>query len=700
MQIYNNAGTASVVWDYQVEIDNTNQFDQAVLGTNKVDIGASKVSTLGSNNQIKAGTETSFVVGNQNFVGENTTNVTIFGQNHSVDDQAQNAQILGGAFNSISGSNQSTIMGSSGSTIVNSDSSISINGTNDTILQSDFTTAINSHENEVIVNGSGHAVIGLNLEGAGLDLLNTRNNSNWLGDTYLGEAILRERRQLECGDSVTFDLSDTQYKHDNLYILNWSGLSPGNTTIDLPNAVNSNYKNIVLQFQANGTFDGTTDVNFTPFGAQTINGTSTYTLSNAYDGVTFTTSGSGWLALAGGAGGSTEASYLSAYNSSSISPSANVSASVPLPNVEFSQNISIVSGSRITFDRAGVYDIQFSAQAVKSSGTNVTTLIWIKKNGVDVDWTNTEYIIAGNANDEIVLAWNWYVEAQSNDYYEIAYVADTSTLTWQAKTGVTGPDIPSWIVSVGSIGGGSTFISGSGGDPDALYTASFSNPNLNFIKGDGNNFDVNLSTLVPNTASFANTASFTPNALVTASISNATTTYTKGNGSTFALTVNNVQNAFTASFTPNALVTASVSSNTITFTKGNGTTFPITVNTGSFSAFPFTGSAVITGSLVVTGSERGNFRTLTISSQTASLDCNAANFFSLTLVSGSTTHVSASNVSIGQTIGLIVTQASAGGGTISFNDKFKQPAANIYTPTGAGIDVLTMISAPSASVPV
>ena len=71
--------------------------------------------------------------------------------------------------------------------------------------------------------------------------------------------------------------------------------------------------------------------------------------------------------------------------------------------------------------------------------------------------------------------------------------------------------------------------------------------------------------------------------------------------------------ATTASFALNGgstdtgslLMTASVSSNVITFTKGNGTTFPITVNTGSGgggSSFPYTGSAIISGSLIITGS--------------------------------------------------------------------------------------------------
>lgn len=61
--------------------------------------------------------------------------------------------------------------------------------------------------------------------------------------------------------------------------------------------------------------------------------------------------------------------------------------------------------------------------------------------------------------------------------------------------------------------------------------------------------------------------------------------------------------SITSSFALNDLITASVNLNTITFTKGDGTTFPITVNTGSIPpVFPFTGSAIVSGSLRVTGS--------------------------------------------------------------------------------------------------
>ena len=58
--------------------------------------------------------------------------------------------------------------------------------------------------------------------------------------------------------------------------------------------------------------------------------------------------------------------------------------------------------------------------------------------------------------------------------------------------------------------------------------------------------------------------------------------------------------------TSSLLTTASVNLNTITFTKGDGSTFPITVNTGSGGSgtptFPYTGSAIISGSLTITGS--------------------------------------------------------------------------------------------------
>jgi hypothetical protein len=100
------------------------------------------------------------------------------------------------------------------------------------------------------------------------------------------------------------------------------------------------------------------------------------------------------------------------------------------------------------------------------------------------------------------------------------------------------------------------------------------------------------------------------------------------------------------------------------------------------------------GGQFVSGSLTSNVNALTITSQTASLDCSLANFFTLTLVSGSTTHVSASNLSAGQTINLRVTQASSATGSISFTSNIKQVSGSAYVPTAvtSSVDIVTFIA--------
>jgi cytoskeletal protein CcmA (bactofilin family) len=100
------------------------------------------------------------------------------------------------------------------------------------------------------------------------------------------------------------------------------------------------------------------------------------------------------------------------------------------------------------------------------------------------------------------------------------------------------------------------------------------------------------------------------------------------------------------------------------------------------------------GGQFVSGSLTSNVNALTITSQTASLNCSTANFFTLTLVSGSTTHVSASNLSAGQTINLRIKQASVASGSISFTSNIKQVSGSLYTPTATANaeDIVTFIA--------
>ena len=106
-----------------------------------------------------------------------------------------------------------------------------------------------------------------------------------------------------------------------------------------------------------------------------------------------------------------------------------------------------------------------------------------------------------------------------------------------------------------------------------------------------------------------------------------------------------------------------------------------------------TGSMNITGSMIYSGSVRGVVIPLTITSQTASIDCSLGNFFTLTLVSGSNTMLTATNIQPGETIGLRVTQPATNG-TLTYTSVLKFPQAFPYiaTPISGAVDILSFQS--------
>ena len=118
------------------------------------------------------------------------------------------------------------------------------------------------------------------------------------------------------------------------------------------------------------------------------------------------------------------------------------------------------------------------------------------------------------------------------------------------------------------------------------------------------------------------------------------------------------------------------------------------------STFATTGSNTFTGSQTITGSVLGNITALSITSNTASMDLTKGNFFTLTLVSGSTTQLAASNIKAGQTINLLVTQAAAGSGSLSYNSTFKFTPGNQYTASVSSSykDILTFITFDNSTI--
>jgi hypothetical protein len=160
-----------------------------------------------------------------------------------------------------------------------------------------------------------------------------------------------------------------------------------------------------------------------------------------------------------GATGSTGAGGALGYWGSFYSTQDQVAASttvaypITLNNTDpDSSGVSIVSNSRITFANSGVYNIEFSAQADRVSGSGTDTIdIWFRKNGTDLPESNGVITVSGGAAAaKTIAAWNYMLELVANDYVELIWrTSDTRLeLTHEAAgTSPTRPAVPSVIVT-------------------------------------------------------------------------------------------------------------------------------------------------------------------------------------------------------------------------------------------------------------
>jgi hypothetical protein len=183
------------------------------------------------------------------------------------------------------------------------------------------------------------------------------------------------------------------------------------------------------------------------------------------------------LTGAGGASG-----FWGSFWSNQDQSAANTTTAYPITfnNTDpDSIGVSVVSNSQITFANAGVYNIQFSAQADRVSGSGSDSIdIWFRKNGTDIPESNGVITVAGGAAAaKTIASWNYMLKLSAGDYVELVWrTSDTNLqLIHEASaTSPTRPAIPSVIVTAqqvmytqlgatGATGVGATGLTGDAG---------------------------------------------------------------------------------------------------------------------------------------------------------------------------------------------------------------------------------------------
>ena len=154
-----------------------------------------------------------------------------------------------------------------------------------------------------------------------------------------------------------------------------------------------------------------------------------------------------------GAGGAL--GYWGSFWSTQDQSAASTTGAYPITynNTDSNSNgVSIVSNSQITFSYPGVYNIQFSAQADRVSGSGTDTIdIWFRKNGTDISDSNTIVTVSGGAlAAKTVAAWNYMLQVNANDYVELMWRTSDTRLELIADpsgSSPTRPAIPSVILT-------------------------------------------------------------------------------------------------------------------------------------------------------------------------------------------------------------------------------------------------------------
>lgn len=148
--------------------------------------------------------------------------------------------------------------------------------------------------------------------------------------------------------------------------------------------------------------------------------------------------------------------YGSFYDTTTQTVSSGAVKAIELNTTDISGGITIVNNSlgrptRITVNTTGVYNLQFSAQLNRTTGGNTKQIdIWIRKNEVDVPWSNTGLAVQANAN-KLVAAWNFFVSLNAGQYVELMWTQDDAIDILANPAGPSWPETPSVIVTMNKV---------------------------------------------------------------------------------------------------------------------------------------------------------------------------------------------------------------------------------------------------------
>jgi hypothetical protein len=138
-----------------------------------------------------------------------------------------------------------------------------------------------------------------------------------------------------------------------------------------------------------------------------------------------------------------------------VAANTTTAYAVTFNTTDFSNGVTMASGSRITVADAGIWNLQFSIQFTNTTNSSQDVDVWFRVNGTNVANSNSRFGFAPRKGVgdpfHIIAAMNYFVSLNATNYVEIMWRPTDVGVTieqYPAGTSPTRPAVPSAIVTM------------------------------------------------------------------------------------------------------------------------------------------------------------------------------------------------------------------------------------------------------------
>ena len=126
--------------------------------------------------------------------------------------------------------------------------------------------------------------------------------------------------------------------------------------------------------------------------------------------------------------------------------STTTAYAMTLDTTDFSNGVYLSNSSRMNVRNAGIYNLQWSGQFENTDTADHDVYVWLRKNGTDLVASTGLISVPGkhgSISGHTIGGWNFFLELAANDYIELYWSADSTTVSLQFYAAGTSPTKPS-----------------------------------------------------------------------------------------------------------------------------------------------------------------------------------------------------------------------------------------------------------------